>query len=81
MKKFSPILAVLALVIGSVTLAGWFLNIDALVHPIAGKPGMNPVTAMGVAFCALSFLLLYQFNGNRRLTLLSAILALLFLLF
>lgn len=83
---FSKLLVVdiVVAVIGMLTLAGWHLNIEMLIHPVKGSIAMNPLTAILFIFCAASkFLFGYSFintNKTNNYLLVARILAILIII-
>jgi len=57
-KNYSAATAIVVLLIGLMTIAGWHFSIDSFKHPVPELVPMNPMTAVALMAAAASLLLL-----------------------
>lgn len=64
-RNYSVATASLVVLIASMVLAGWQLNIEFFKRPISGLVAMNPITAIGLLLYSFSIILYARFSEKR----------------
>ena len=65
MKKISGYLIAIPMIVGTLTLIGWTLDIDILRQPYQGAISMNPMTALCFITSSVVFFLLYKIPRGK----------------